>query len=121
MNKKAFTLIELMAVIVVLGIVALIAVPVISGTLKDSKEKIYEEQVRRIEDAAKKWGVDNIYDDNENEYYVSLSELISEGYLEGANQIKNPIDNTTMDGCVIISYEQDYNQYTYEYEEENCE
>ena len=30
----------------------------------------------------------------------------------------NPIDDTVMDGCVIIKYISEYNQYTYEYKED---
>lgn len=40
MDKKAFTLIELMGVIIVLGLIALIAIPTIDKSLKNSK-KIY--------------------------------------------------------------------------------
>ena len=42
MNKKAFTLIELLAVIVVLGILALIVTPILINVVKDSNEKSYK-------------------------------------------------------------------------------
>ncbi len=42
MNKKAFTLIELLAVIVILAIIALIAVPIIINIIRDTKEKSRE-------------------------------------------------------------------------------
>ena len=38
-NKKAFTLIELLAVIVILAIIALIATPIILGIIKDTKKE----------------------------------------------------------------------------------
>ena len=38
MRKNAFTLIELLAVIVILAIIALIATPIILGIIKDSKD-----------------------------------------------------------------------------------
>ena len=42
MSKKAFTLIELLAVIVILAIIALIAVPIIINIIRDTKEKSRE-------------------------------------------------------------------------------
>ena len=56
--KKGFTLIELIMVITLLGILATIAVPVISGVINDSKEKAYEKQVSVIISAAKEYVTD---------------------------------------------------------------
>ena len=53
--KRGFTLIELLAVITVLSIIMLIAVPVVAGIIKNSKEKTREQSVelygRAIENA----------------------------------------------------------------------
>ena len=46
--KKGFTLIELMAVIVVLGIIALIAIPMIANILKDSQESLFRTSIQNI-------------------------------------------------------------------------
>lgn len=121
--KKGFTLVELLAVIVILGIIAIIAVPTIFNLITDSREKLYDEQVFQIENAAKKWAVENISDDgtnNENHFVtdVSINDLIDTGFLEN-REIVDPRDNSTMNGCVKINYSKDYNQYTYKYQE-NC-
>ena len=42
MNKKGFTLIELVAVILILGIIALIAIPAVSNVINDSKKHAAE-------------------------------------------------------------------------------
>ena len=42
MKNKAFTLVELLAVIIILGVIALIITPKIQKTLKNSKKNIYE-------------------------------------------------------------------------------
>ena len=42
MNKKGFTLIELVAVILILGIIALVAIPVVSNVINDSKKHAAE-------------------------------------------------------------------------------
>jgi len=47
MNKKGFTLVELLAVITILAIIALITVPIVSGLIKDAKESV---NIRTIEE-----------------------------------------------------------------------
>ena len=44
--KKGFTLVELLAVIVILAIVSLITVPVINNTINSSKNETYEMSVK---------------------------------------------------------------------------
>ena len=46
MDKRAFTLIELMGVIIVLGLIALIAIPTIDKSIKNSKENLYKVQIK---------------------------------------------------------------------------
>ena len=43
MNKKGFTLVELLAVISLLGIVGLISIPIISNTLKNSSKNAFKQ------------------------------------------------------------------------------
>ncbi len=123
--KKGFTLAELLGVIIILGIVALISIPLINKMIKDSKTDAYNAQVKIIVEAAKTWALNNttrLPDVNsDNEETVSVAELITAGYIKGSDsdQIINPTDETkTMNGCVIIKYSQDYQQYTYEYIDE---
>ena len=54
LNKKAFTLIELLAVIVILAIIALIATPIILGIINDSKKQSEDRSAELYLDAAKK-------------------------------------------------------------------
>ena len=51
--KKGFTLIELMAVVIVLGVLALFVVPTIDKTMKQIREDGYEEQINNIKTAEK--------------------------------------------------------------------
>ena len=53
--KKGFTLIELICVIVLLGLIAMIAIPTINTAINNSKERAYNEQVTLIEDTARKY------------------------------------------------------------------
>jgi type IV pilus assembly protein PilA len=47
-NKKGFTLVELLAVIVILAIILAIAVPSISGMINNSKKSSFEANVKMI-------------------------------------------------------------------------
>lgn len=117
--KKGFTLVELVAVIVVLALVILVAFPAITGIMGDSKERAYKEQVSLIEDAARRWGSANNDRLSENEVVkVNVETLIREGYISNENStvLKDPTDNSkNMNGCVEIKYNTINNQYEYKY------
>ena len=59
MNKKGFSLVELLAVIIVLSIISLIAVRGYSKIMKTSAEKQLNEKIMTIEKAAMSYGQDN--------------------------------------------------------------
>ena len=116
MKNKAFTLIELLAVIVILGLLATITTPNIINVINVSREKTYSRQISLIEEAAERWAVDNMQIAS-SKNKISVSELKTEGYLN-KNEVKNPKTKTEMDGCVFIT--KDNNKYKYEYRE-TCE
>jgi len=53
-NNKAFTLIELLAVIVVLTIILLITVPAINDVIKNSRKEAFRNNVLNLFEAVKK-------------------------------------------------------------------
>mgnify|MGYP000000601737 FL=1 len=53
MNKKGFTLAELLVVVVVLGLIAIVLVPIIQDALNKSKNKINSINIKQVEDAGK--------------------------------------------------------------------
>lgn len=120
--KKGFTLIELVAVVIVLGVIGIIVFPVVNSTIKNGKQKSYDAQVELIIEASKKWGVKNaeLLPDGDNETKVYVNTMIQDGLLKNVSKegLINPIDDTVMDGCVVIKYSSEYNQYTYEYNED---
>ena len=59
MKNKGFTLVELLAVIVILGILITIAVPSILGVSKNVKEKSYTTKISIIESAGVSYGEKN--------------------------------------------------------------
>lgn len=124
--KKGFTLIELIGIIVLLGVITTVVYPMVTKTIKKSREKAYSETVQRIEQAAKMYGVahdDILPEVGENQSTtVTLQSLIREGYLTKTDngKIYNPIDDSEMTGCVFITYNDTYSQYVYSYQE-SCE
>ncbi|MBO4601395.1 MAG: prepilin-type N-terminal cleavage/methylation domain-containing protein [Bacilli bacterium] len=108
-NKKGFTMIELLAVIVVLGVIISIASLSISKIMEKNKQKAYETKVEVILKQAKQYAYDN-----ENIFYnsdkrfgnyvcevISVQDLISGGYID-AND-KELVDDVNGDQVVITN------------------
>lgn len=76
-NEKGLTLVELLAVIVILGIIAAIAVPAIGGIIESSKIKAQFADGQNVLAAA------NIYfTEDPTALPVSIETLVSDGYLD---------------------------------------
>ena len=106
MKNKGFTLVEMLAVIVLLSIIALIAVPAITGIIKGSKETLSEAQLKSIENSARNWAsdidnVDKLPTADGTCVKVSLNLLKKEGY---ANlDIKDPKTGNQVNAWVKIT------------------
>ena len=110
-NKLGFTLAELLAVITILGVIALIVFPAVNKAIKNSKEKSYNQQVESILNSAENWTTENmsqLSDTSDN--YITIGELQQSGYLE-AKRVINPITDEEMNGCIVIKYDKNYSQY----------
>ncbi|MDV2581859.1 type II secretion system protein [Alkalibacillus haloalkaliphilus] len=82
-NQKGITLVELLAVIVILGIIALIAVPAIASVIDDSRYDSAKATAINIIEAAELYSVTNDLGDGDT---VTAATLASDGYLEGFNE-----------------------------------
>ena len=118
--KKGFTLVELLAVITILGIVATITVPIVSTSISESKNKAYDRQKDLITSAARSYMSKNAsLLPKSGSYKVLVSTLKNDGFLENKS-IKNPKNGSSMDsGFVCVSYSS--KKYTYIFKESgNC-
>mgnify|MGYP002518796875 CR=1 FL=1 len=83
MNNKGLTLIELLATLLVLAIVATIVFTNVTGIIKEKREKTNEYQENIIKEATESYVADSINDGNDVcEEYISVSTLIQDGYLD---------------------------------------
>lgn len=114
MNKKGFTLIEVLGVIILLGVLSMITVPVVRDLIKSSRDELYEEQIEQIENGLKNWAHDNIFllpEDN-SVVTLSLGQLAQSGHVN--YKIENPKNNkcfSTESELTITKYN---NNYVYE-------
>ena len=83
--KRGFTLVELLIVLTVIGLLGLIVVPIVDTIIKENKQKLYDLQINNIEDGAKNWASDNIFnlpeDDNET-LNITICDLEKSGFIE---------------------------------------
>ncbi len=80
MNKKGFTLVELLAVIVILGILISLAVPSVFSVLDNSKNKINDAKQKEYESLARIWGNDFADSLSNNQcYFMSLNYMVKNG------------------------------------------
>ena len=81
--KKGFTLIELMAVVVIISLVCLLTFPNIVNQIKKSKDANKDNVEKVVISAAKRYVNDNIDKYNEEgDYCIAVQDLINNDYLK---------------------------------------
>ena len=102
-KNKGFTLIEIVAVVVVLAIIALLITPVVSKIINTNREKLYDDQIKNIISSAKIWGADNVGQlpgAGEAAVVITLKDLQDGGYAK--TNLKNPDTNEEFDPMTTI-------------------
>lgn len=112
-NKKGFTLIEMITVIVILSLLVLIIVPLVSTNLKKGNEKAYQAQINNIIASAKNWGINNknLLPQDGNIISLTLKYLQDEGYID--KNLKDPRTGDTLNGCIDIQNKNGKQHYTF--------
>lgn len=84
MNKKGFTLTEVIAVIIVLGLIGLLAFPQLLNLLKNNEKRLDEHTKTLINTAASQYTnkyVDDFPKKNTSVYCITLNDLVKEQFL----------------------------------------
>ena len=107
MNKKGFTLVELLAVIVVLALIIGVATTSSITISNRSKKKMYNSKVDMILGAAVIYAQDHLTDFSADKLpkEVKVSQLNAEGYLkkdDDSGKINNPVSNESMAEYKVI-------------------
>ena len=88
-NEKGLTLIELLAVIVILAIVSAIAIPAIGNIIDNTRYNAVKADGINVLNAA------NLYfTDNQSDTMVSVGELVGAGYMESPGKIPGTSTST---------------------------
>ena len=99
LNKKGFTLVELLVVIVILGVIMSIAIPSITSSIERSKDKQKEQIIKLIVSAGELY-----VDKHKNTVTppITLNQLIEDGLIT-KEEMKDPF-NEKRTLCGHLSY-----------------
>lgn len=82
MNKKGFTLVEVIGVLTLLTLVVLVAFPSILGAMNRTETQMNEATTTLLITNAKSYWNDNVIMKNGTEYCVTVKKLIKQGYTK---------------------------------------
>ena len=108
-NKKGFTLVELLAVIVILGFLMILVIPTYIYIFNGIKRDSLSAKISEIETAAFKYG-SSIKDEIKEQrcQSITIDDLIKKGLIESDSNSKNevidPTTNKSLKGIVMICY-----------------
>ena len=108
LNNKGFTLVEVIAVVVLLSLIVGIAGYSITAIIKNSKEKDYQLLVKEIKNSVELYYQECNFVDNNCNSNITLGYLVSNGFLKGndvgdddKSTIMNPNNNVNISQCSI--------------------
>ncbi len=132
MNKNGFTLVELLASILILGIVIVIAFPVYSNVARSVKESSLETTKVMLKNTMLDYGNKYLIDDvkpagnncsnNSCCKYYSIDYILNYGIFKANdNTIMNPVTNEKLGGYIKLSYNTQRFILEGEYKENNSD
>ena len=123
MNRKGFTLIEVIMVIAIITILSLILIPNVMVLINENKKRSCEKMIDNIESAAKMYVNQNKYElgfDCNKTKGIKLKTLVDAGYLGG--ELVNPINKEKIDvkSEVSVTYNCKVKVFKYKVNNINC-
>lgn len=97
LNKRGFTLVELLVVLVILVVIMAIAIPSVTSSMERSKQKQYDSKIELILSAVDLY-IDKYKNSIDSSSIISIVDLIDEGLIS-KEQAKDPFnENRTICG-----------------------
>lgn len=110
-TRNGFTLVELLAVMILLGLLMVLTIPAYTSIYTAIKRTTYQNKIVEIANASKKYGSkikDAVKDAGDSCYRLEPAQLIREGYLtsdiEGEPAFLDPTDQSKLNGEIRICY-----------------
>ncbi len=117
-SEKAFTLVELLGILVVLGLITLVAFPSIITSIKRSNDKEYERFLKDLELVAETYVNENIDNFNLSEpgdvEFIELGDMVDAGYLNKRMVNPKTKKEIALNTTVLVTVLND-NTRSYEY------
>ena len=126
MNRRGFTLVELLSVLVLISLLLGLAIPGINKISNNMKKKSYSKKVSLVESAAILWGQDHrtLLQTNDDCklstdkivscYKITVGSLIKDNYLDSdknSGEYINPVDNSDMKECIVFVFKENNRVY----------
>lgn len=118
MNRKGFTIVEILGVLIIMGVLLLITIPTIDSILLKQRKKLYNEHLVEVKDALKLWGdvnADKLPVDKDNPTSVTLKELKLSGFIK--DEFINPITDKCYSNDNTFTITLNKTMYVYNVEE----
>ncbi len=121
-DKRGFTLIEVISVLIILGLLVTIIATQYTTTINKSRKNLNEEQKSRLVEVAKNVSLNNktcleIAKNSTDGVKITLDQMKKNGYIANTD-LKNLEDNTLLNSCIVITYDSNYNKFDYTYSED---
>ena len=114
MKKNGYTLVEVLAVIIILGLLTAVIIPTVDAILESNKEKAYQIQIDLLLDGLENWGASNAFSlpTEEGETLVKkVGELKQDGFLD--NELVNPKNSKCISNELELIITRKNNKYIY--------
>lgn len=127
LNKKGFTFVELLSVIVIVGIIGVIIIPVALHSYdvsKNSSEKSFKQRITQLVDTYIVFNIENTLFEGENyesNKYLNTITLKDAIYYNDIYSIVNPKNNMECNIETLIDiYKDENNNYCFKIEDLDC-